>query len=83
MKFNRSKKTKRFSFGISRNTTSHKAGANTFTISTEGYTRAGVKGYASGTTDATTVTMTVKEAQALQGFLNKHLTNSTASSTSN
>ena len=73
MKFNRSKKTKRFNFGITRNTTSHKSGANTVTISTEGYERSGNGGYTSGTTTPTTVTMTVKEAQALHGFLGKHL----------
>ena len=68
MNFSRSKSTKRFNFGISRNTVSHKAGANTVTIGTRD---TGDK-YATSTSQ---ITMTVKEAKALQGFLNAHLTN--------
>ena len=64
MSYQNSKSTKRFTYGISRNPTSHKAGANTVTIATrsdDGY-------YASG---GVQVSMTVKEARALQSFLNQ------------
>ena len=58
------KSTKRFSFISNRNTTAKKAGSNLVTISanpiSEGYTA----GQAS-------LTLTVREAQALQLFLNK------------
>ena len=66
MTYNKTKLTKRFSFGINRNDTAKRAGSNTLTISTipEG------SFYASGTT---AVTMTVKEALVLQRFLNSHL----------
>lgn len=63
MSYQNSKSTKRFTYGISRNPTSHKAGANTVTIATnsgDGY-------YASG---GVQLSMTVKEARALQSFLN-------------
>jgi len=61
------KSTKRFSFGVSRNTTSHQAGANVVTIGTRP-----VDGqqYSTGTTQ---IQMTVKEARALQSFLNESL----------
>jgi hypothetical protein len=61
--YQNSKSTKRFDFGISRNSTSHKAGANLVTIGTrsdDGY-------YSTG---GVQVSMTVKEAKALQLFLN-------------
>lgn len=64
MIYTNNKSTKRFTYGISRNPTSHKAGANTVTIATrsdDGY-------YASG---GVQVSMTVKEARALQSFLNQ------------
>ncbi len=70
MKSSRSKSTKRFKFNVKRNTTSHHAGANTVTISTKDYDTSNTKGY-STTTGDTTVTMTVKEAKALNNFLNK------------
>ena len=66
MSYNKSKTTKRFSFDINRNLTSKRAGSNTLTIST--LPEGGF--YSSGTTS---VTMTVKEALALQRFLNTHL----------
>ena len=66
MSFIKSKSTKRFNFQISRNSTSHKAGANIVTIGTN----TGDGFYSGGTTQ---MTMTVKEAKALQGFLNKTL----------
>jgi len=66
MSYTKSKSTKRFSFGINRNSTSKKAGSNVVTIST-----LGDYGIYSGATTA--LTMTVKEATALQGFLNDNL----------
>ena len=66
MSFTKSKSTKRFSFGINRNTTAKKAGSNIVTISTQ--PEAG--GYSFG---GTSLTMTVREAQALQSFLNENL----------
>tara|TARA_B100000214_G_C23917366_1_gene604384 strand:+ start:454 stop:681 length:228 start_codon:yes stop_codon:yes gene_type:complete len=64
MNYNKTKTTKRFTFGVNRNSTSHKAGANTVTIATNGETDR----YSYGTTQ---LTLTVREAQALQGFLNE------------
>ncbi len=64
---NYTKNTSRFAFGITRNSTAKKAGSNQFTISTvptEGQ-------YSTGTTQ---LNMTIKEAQALQSFLNQRLT---------
>jgi hypothetical protein len=63
------KSTQRFDFGVYRNTTSHKAGSNMLTISTRPYE--GQK-YAVGTT---TISMSIKEAQVLQSFLNTSLAN--------
>ena len=61
------KSTQRFAFGVYRNATSKKAGSNMLTISTRPYE--GQK-YAVGTT---TISMSIKEAQALQSFLNSSL----------
>ena len=61
------KSTTRFDFGVYRNATSKKAGSNMLTISTRPYE--GQK-YAVGTT---TISMSIKEAQALQSFLNSSL----------
>jgi len=61
------KNTSRFAFDITRNDTAKSAGCNSFSISTlpaEG------QQYSTGTT---TVNMTIKEAKALQGFLNQRL----------
>ena len=66
MSYQKSKSTKRFTYGISRNPTSHKAGANTVTIATN----SGDGFYASG---GVQMQMTVKEARALQSFLNSEL----------
>ena len=66
MPFNKSKSTKRFSFGINRNATAKKAGSNTLTIATQPQ----APGYSYG---GTSLTMTVREAQALQSFLNDSL----------
>ncbi len=62
--------TKRFTFGVNRSSTSHQAGSNVVTIST----RTESNGYYS--TPTTQLSMTVKEARALQGFLNTQLVNS-------
>ena len=67
MPYSNSKSTKRFSFGISRNDTSHKAGANTVTIATLPYEDSQ---YSVG---QTALTMTVREAKALNRFLNETL----------
>ena len=61
--------TKRFDFGVTRNDTSKQAGSNVVTIAT----RAEEGGFYS--TPTTQLSMTVKEARALQGFLNSTLTN--------
>ena len=67
MSFTKSKSTKRFSFGINRNSTAKKAGSNVVTIATN--PESGRYSYG-----GTSLTMTVREAQALQLFLNEHLT---------
>ena len=65
--------TKRFTFGVNRSSTSHQAGSNVVTIST----RTEEGSYYSPPT--TQLSMTVKEARDLQGFLNTQLmTNSDA-----
>ncbi len=58
------KSTARFTFGMSRNHTAKQAGSNIVTISTNPRTEGG---YSVGQLD---LTMTVKEAKALQSFLN-------------
>lgn len=74
MKVNRSKKTKRFKFTVNRNTVSHQAGANTLTISTtDQFDSQTPRGYTTKTgtfSNGDYLTMTVKEAKALRGFLN-------------
>mgnify|MGYP003993609735 FL=1 len=71
-KFVKNKKTARFNFSVARNTTSHQTGANVVTIESRDYDTSG-KGYSVGTNTPTIVTMTVKEAQALNRFLTKTL----------
>ena len=71
MSYSKSKSTKRFSFGINRDLTSKRAGSNIVTISTQGD-----YGRYSGPT--TSMTMTVKEAGALQSFLNENLSDITS-----
>jgi hypothetical protein len=68
MNYSKTKSTKRFSFDITRNSTAHKAGGNALTIST---LPSDASGYSVG---QTSLTMTVREAQALQGFLNEQFT---------
>lgn len=58
------KSTARFTFGMSRNTTAKQAGSNIVTIATN---PAEGSQYSVG---QTSLTMTVKEAKALQSFLN-------------
>jgi len=67
MNYSKSKSTKRFSFGINRNPTAKKAGSNVVTIET---VPAQEDFYSTSTVG---LTMTVKEATALQGFLNSEL----------
>jgi len=67
MPYTKSKSTKRFSFGINRNTTAKKAGSNIVTIATLPYEDSQ---YSVG---QTALTMTVREAQALRTFLNENL----------
>ena len=72
MQFSKSKRTKRFNFNISRNTKSHKTGANTVSITTNP-----VDSYS---TSRSQITMTVKEAKAFQSFLNSYIDGSTNTS---
>ena len=65
--YQNSKSTKRFSFGISRNPTAKQAGSNIVTIET---VPADSDYYSTSTVG---LTMTVKEARALQSFLNTEL----------
>jgi hypothetical protein len=67
MPYSNSKSTKRFSFGISTNPTAKQAGSNIVTIAT---LPAEDSQYSVG---QTSLTMTVREARALQGFLNAEL----------
>ena len=62
------KSTSRFDFGVYRNTTAKKAGSNMLSISTRPYEG---QQYSVGTT---TICMSIREAQALQSFLNESLT---------
>ena len=71
MQFSKSKRTKRFNFNISRNTKSHKTGANTVSITTNP-----VESYS---TSRSQITMTVKEAKAFQSFLNSYINGTTPS----
>ena len=73
MPFNKTKSTKRFSFGINRNPTAKKAGSNIVTISTLPYEDSQ---YSVG---QTSLTMTVREAMALKSFLNENLEHASAS----
>ena len=66
MSYSKMKSTKRFDFQVYRNTTAKKAGSNTVTIST----RPSDGQYSIG---QTSLTMTVREAQALNNFLNETL----------
>ena len=67
MNYSKQKNTKRFEFQIDRNTTAKKAGSNILTIAT----RPPNDGQYS--VSQTSLTMTVKEAQVLNSFLNESL----------
>ncbi len=67
MSYSKTKSTKRFSFQIDRNITAKKAGSNVVTISTNPYDDGQ---YSVG---QTSLTMTVKEANALSAFLSDNL----------
>ncbi len=64
MIYSKNSSTKRFDFGVSQNTTAKKAGSNLFTIATRTYDN---DFYSTPTTQ---LSMTIKEARALQSFLN-------------
>ena len=64
MPYTKNQSTKRFSFAVTRDPKSHKAGSNTLVISTN---PSESSKYSTGTT---AVTMSVKEARVLQTFLN-------------
>jgi hypothetical protein len=64
--YSKSKTTKRFTYTVNRNSTAKKAGSNTVTIQTNASEGKYVVPQAS-------FTMTVKEAQVLQSFLNDAL----------
>jgi len=66
MNYNKTKSTRRFTFGINRNTTAKKAGSNTVTIATN--PESGRYSYG-----GTSVTMTVREAKAFKSFLDAEL----------
>ena len=68
MSYSKSKSTKRFTFSVDRNVTAKKAGSNTLNIST-----CSTDGKYS--ISQASLTMTIKEAQVLQGFLNESLVN--------
>ena len=72
LNYTKNKTTKRFQFSVSRDETSHQAGANIVTIQSKDYDTSEGK-YSTGTVVPTTVTMTVNEAQALNRFLTKTL----------
>lgn len=64
MPYTKNQATKRFSFSVTRDPKSHKAGANSLIIATNADENSK---YSTGTTS---VTMSVKEAKVLQSFLN-------------
>jgi hypothetical protein len=61
--YSKTKQTKRFTYTVSQNSTAKKAGSNIVTIATNS-----VDSYYN--TGTSSLTMTVKEAKALQSFLN-------------
>ncbi len=69
MIYTNTKSTKRFAYTVNRNTTAKQAGSNTLTIATlpseDGQYSVG----------QTTLTLTVREARALNSFLNESLSN--------
>ena len=79
--YKRSKNTKRFNFRVKRDDVSHKTGANSMTITyrdsdnTADSTppRKGSYGFGGFDSSDSSVTMSIKEAKALQHFLNTTL----------
>ena len=67
MNYSKSKNTKRFAFTVNRNTTAKQAGSNTLTIATQPYDDGQ---YSIG---QSSITLTVREAKALNTFLNDSL----------
>jgi len=67
MNYSKSKSTKRFEFTIDRNTTAKQAGSNTVTIATQPNIDSQ---YSVG---QSSLTLTVREAMALNSFLNESL----------
>tara|TARA_Y100000034_G_C6516125_1_gene221938 strand:- start:133 stop:354 length:222 start_codon:yes stop_codon:yes gene_type:complete len=67
MNYSKSKSTKRFEFTIDRNTTAKQAGSNTVTIATQPNIDSQ---YSVG---QSSLTLTVREAKALNSFLNESL----------
>ena len=66
MSFTKSKSIKRFNYTIDRNPTAKQAGSNVVTIATQSQEGQYSVGQSS-------LTLTVREAQTLQGFLNENL----------
>ena len=64
MNYSKTKSTKRFAFTMNRNTTAKQAGSNVLTIATQPY---GEGGY---NVAQSSLTLTVREAKALNSFLN-------------
>jgi|TARA_Y100000310_G_scaffold302829_1_gene340581 hypothetical protein len=64
--FSKTKQTKRFTYTINRNSTAKRAGSNTVTIATNAYD-------GQYSVPQAAFTLSVKEAQVLQGFLNDTL----------
>ena len=62
--YSKSKTTKRFTYTVNRNSTAKKAGSNTVTIQTNA-------SEGQNNVPQASFTMTVKEAQVLQNFLNE------------
>ena len=67
MIYSKSSSTKRFNFGVNQNTTAKKAGSNSLVIATRAYDN---DFYSTPTTQ---LSMPIKEARALQSFLNTAL----------
>jgi hypothetical protein len=69
-----SKSIKRFTYHLTQDSSSHKKGANTLTIKDNvGKDNAHDTGTKGTSTFGTTMTMTVREAKALQKFLNENI----------
>ena len=70
MKYTKTKNTKRFAFTVDRNTSAKQAGSNIVTIATQ---PSDDGQYSVG---QSSLTLTVREAKALQNFLNTSLSDS-------